>query len=632
MPADARSVIPADVHPRHSRESGNPSGKRLEGDSSRSVDAMSIEALLSNFDRLIQTPESVQRLRRFILDLAVRGKLVPQDPDDEPATELLKRIAKEKERANGFLKDLLPPVSENEQTFPTPKSWEWARLGNVSASMLGKTLNQAKNRGTYKPYLRSVNVYWLELKLSDVKQMKFEEEELEKYALRKDDVLVCEGGEAGRAAVWNEEVEGIYYQNALHRVRFFGKMNPNYFVFALCSDFNNGRLESYCTGVTIKHLTSKRLARYCFPVPPLAEQGRIVAKVDELMGLCDRLEAARTKRETTRTRLTAASFAHLNAPDPDEARFQEHAKFALDNFASLTARPEQVKVLRHTILNLAVQGKLVPQDPADKPAAELLKLIQIEKASLIKLRGIKTDKHSCPAVRDGLNFSLKPGWISVRLRQILLELQTGPFGTSLHQSDYEKAGTPVVNPASIQNGRIVPIEKMAVGSTTLERLAAFRLRQRDIVMSRRGEMGRCAKVTEREDGWLCGTGSLILRLPKCIHSCFLVILLGSPYVREYLNSSAVGATMQNLNQSILLNLVIGLPPLAEQQRIVAKVDKLMRLCDRLERSVETEDHKRTLLVEALLCRSVSNLGIVPSDRSDSNALRNAVQGHELEAT
>ena len=276
---------------------------------------MSIEALLSNFDQLIQTPESVQRLRRFILDLAVRGKLVPQDPEDESATELLKRIAKEKEQANGFLKGFLPTVSENEQTFPIPKSWEWARLGNVSASLLGKTLNQAKNRGTYKPYLRSVNVYWLELKLSDVKQMKFEEEELEKYALRKDDVLVCEGGEAGRAAVWNEEVEGIYYQNALHRVRFFGKMNPNYFVFALCSDFNNGRLESYCTGVTIKHFTSKRLARYCFPVPPLAEQGRIVAKVDELMGLCDRLEARLATGDDTRRHLLDALLYEALEPD-----------------------------------------------------------------------------------------------------------------------------------------------------------------------------------------------------------------------------------------------------------------------------------------------------------------------------
>lgn len=248
---------------------------------------MSIEALFSDFDRLMQSPESVHRLRRFILDLAVRGTLVPQDPADEPAAALLKRIAKEKRkhRENGAPRKPLPPVSENDQPFPIPKSWEWTRLGDISTSLLGKTLNKAKNRGAYKPYLRSVNVYWMKLKFSDIKEMKFEEEELEKYALRKDDVLVCEGGEAGRAAVWNEEMEGIYYQNALHRVRFFGKTDPKYFVFSLCSDFNSGRLANYCTGVTIKHLTSKRLAKYCFPLPPISEQHRIVTKVDELMGL-----------------------------------------------------------------------------------------------------------------------------------------------------------------------------------------------------------------------------------------------------------------------------------------------------------------------------------------------------------
>ena len=287
-----------------------PSNDHYPAPSSRATwtDELGIKQLLTHFNRLIQSPQSVQRLRRFILDLAVRGKLVPQDPEDEPASELLKRIAKEKKKdqKNGSIKSSLPPVSEKEQNFPIPKSWEWVRLGNVSTSLLGKTLNKAKNRGAYKPYLRSVNVYWLELKLSDVKEMKFEEHELEKYTLCKGDVLVCEGGEAGRAAVWNNEMEGIYYQNALHRVRFYGKIDPNYFVFALCSDFNNGRLASYCTGVTIKHLTSKRLAKYCLPLPPLPEQHRIVAKVDELMALCDRLEAAQAKRETTRGRLFSA--------------------------------------------------------------------------------------------------------------------------------------------------------------------------------------------------------------------------------------------------------------------------------------------------------------------------------------
>ena len=597
---------------------------------------MSIEALLSNFDRLIQTPESVQRLRRFILDLAVRGKLVPQDPDDEPASELLKRIAKEKkrlEKAGKIRKQRMnPSLTEDASPFPLPPNWQWSQIAEIG---LLSPRNEAAD---------DLPASFIPMPMIPAEYGALCSHEVRQWADIKRGYTHFAEGDVGLAKITPcfQNGKSTVFRNLtgrmgsgtteLHTVRPLF-VDPDFVVLFLKGPYFIETGIPKMTGTAgQKRVPAEYFARSPFPLPPLDEQRRIVAKVDELMGLCTKLEATQRERETTRNRLAPASLAHLNVPDPDEARFQEHAKFVLDNFASLTARPEQVKVLRHTILNLAVQGKLVPQDPADKPAAELLKLIQIEKASLIKLRKIKTDKHSCPAVRDGLNFSLKPGWISVRLRQILLELQTGPFGSSLHQSDYEKAGTPVVNPASIQNGRIVPIEKMAVGSTTLERLAAFRLRQRDIVMSRRGEMGRCAKVTEREDGWLCGTGSLILRLPKCIYSCFVVILLGSPYVREYLNGSAVGATMQNLNQSILLNLVIGLPPLAEQQRIVAKVDKLMRLCDRLERSVETEDHKRTLLVEALLCRSVSNPGIVRSDRSDSNALRNAVQGHELEAT
>ena len=152
----------------------------------------------------------------------------------------------------------------------------------------------------------------------------------------------------------------------------------------------------------------------------------------------------------------------------------------------------------------------------------------------------------------------------------------------------------------MQDGKIVPVEKMAVGAETLERLATFKLRVGDIVMGRRGEMGRCAVVTEQEDGWLCGTGSLILRLPRYLYPEYLAMLIGSPYVREYLGGSAVGATMQNLNQSILLKMSIGLPPLAEQHRIVAKVDELMALCDRLEASLATSEETRERSIEALL--------------------------------
>ena len=278
------------------------------------------------------------------------------------------------------------------------------------------------------------------------------------------------------------------------------------------------------------------------------------------------------------------------------------AKRLLNHYERIADAPDAIARLRRFILDLAVRGKLVPQDVSDEPASELLKRIAKERAHLVKSGETREEKTKKPANLNDVPFKIKASWITATFEQILIELQTGPFGSSLHQSDYQMGGVPVVNPASIQNEQIVPIEKMAVGTTTLERLSTFKLRVGDIVMARRGEMGRCAVVTEREAGWLCGTGSLILRLPAFVCGRFFVLLIGSPYVRDYLGGSAVGATMQNLNQGILLNLAIGLPPVAEQHRIVAKVDELMALCDQLETTRREQEVARDRLAAASLAR------------------------------
>jgi type I restriction enzyme, S subunit len=278
-----------------------------------------------------------------------------------------------------------------------------------------------------------------------------------------------------------------------------------------------------------------------------------------------------------------------------------NAKRLLARYERIADAPDAIARLRRFILNLAVRGKLVPQDPTEEPASELLKRIAAEKARLTTAKGIRTPA-AAPVSASDLPFELPEGWQAVAFKQILAELLTGPFGSSLHQSDYQVGGTPVINPASIQNERIVSIDKMAVGAETLGRLANFKLRAGDIVMGRRGEMGRCAAVTRQEEGWLCGTGSLILRLPPSVFTRFFVMLIGSPYAREYLGGSAVGTTMQNLNQSILLDLIVALPPLAEQRRIVAKVNQLMALCDRLEAARKAREAARDRLAAASLAR------------------------------
>ena len=563
----------------HSRESGNPDPAGQ---------------LLTHFERITDAPDASPRLRRFILDLAVRGKLVPQDPNDEPASELLKRIAKEKTRLvkAGKVRKQKPiaPTEQAEQPLTPPRGWSVTRLGWIAECLdyMRKPVNgderkrriAGKSQSELFPYFGATQQQgWIDDYIFDEELVLLGEDGVPFFEpLREKAYLI-----AGKSWVNN------------HAHVFRATLVSSQFLVHYLNVFDySGRV----VGATRSKLNQAKAIDIPIMLPPLAEQHRIVAKVDELMTLCDRFEAARMEREATCDRMTTASLSRLNAPDPEPATFQNHAAFALNNLTPLTTRPDQIKVLRQTILNLAVRGKLVPQDPNDELASELLKRIEKEKKSLIRSGKIMGSKPSSPVIIE--DFDLRAGWVFARFREILVELQTGPFGSTLHQSDYEKGGTPVVNPASIQKERIVSIEKMAVGAATIKRLATFRLRQGDIVMGRRGEMGRCAEVTQRENGWLCGTGSLILRLPKCLYPRFFVMLLGSPYAREYLSRSSVGATMQNLNQSILLNLVIGLPPLAEQHRIVAKVDELMALCDRLEASLATSDDTRCHLLDALL--------------------------------
>jgi len=251
---------------------------------------MSPKQLLAYFDRVAEAPGAVPRLRRFVRELAVRGKLVPQDEQD-------RTTGRGTVRADyGLL----------EAPFCVPESWTWVTVRSVSDARLGKMLDKAKNKGSPKRYLRNVNVRWFDFDLSDVFEMPFEEDELEEFSLRAGDVLVCEGGEPGRAAVWDEREQDIYFQKAIHRLRFETSVAPAFFVIALRESFDSGRLAEYYTGVGIKHLTGRGLASFRFACPQVAEQHRIVAKVDELMALCDRLEAQLATAQTESSRLLEA--------------------------------------------------------------------------------------------------------------------------------------------------------------------------------------------------------------------------------------------------------------------------------------------------------------------------------------
>ncbi|MFU6375752.1 restriction endonuclease subunit S [Metapseudomonas otitidis] len=257
--------------------------------------AQSWQRLAEHFHTLFTTESSIDALKQTLLQLAVMGKLVPQDPSDEPASELLKRIAEEKARLvkEGILRKQksLPEVDEAEKPYALPLTWKWTRFDSVSNNRLGKMLDKAKNKGELRPYLRNTNVQWFKFELDDLKCMRFEEYELDEYRVNPGDLVICEGGEPGRCAVWQGEVEDMFIQKALHRARPWLGISPFFLQFCLKADAHSRFLDQFFTGATIKHFSGEKLAKYPVPLPPLAEQHRIVAKVDQLMALCDQLKA-----------------------------------------------------------------------------------------------------------------------------------------------------------------------------------------------------------------------------------------------------------------------------------------------------------------------------------------------------
>ena len=252
--------------------------------------------------------ELILQTKAKILDLAIHGKLVPQNPDDEPASVLLERIRAEKETLikQGKIKrdkkesiifkgednsyyvrqDTHTEAIDEQFIFELPDNWEWCSLLNIAKMELGKTLDSAKNTGINYPYLRSVNVRWNDVDLSDLKEMRFEPEELERYTVRLNDLLICEGGDVGRSCVWTDDKE-ILYQNALHRVRFYGECNPFYFMYYMMYYESLGIIKALCKGVTIKHLTGNVLSLIPFALPPIKEQSRIVEKLNQIFTLID---------------------------------------------------------------------------------------------------------------------------------------------------------------------------------------------------------------------------------------------------------------------------------------------------------------------------------------------------------
>ena len=240
--------------------------------------------------------------------------------------------------------------------------------------------------------------------------------------------------------------------------------------------------------------------------------------------------------------------------------------------------------LKNSILQMAIAGKLVEQRAEEGTAEELFAQIQEEKQRLVAEGKLKKQKPLPEITEDEKPFDIPESWKWVRFQDLMLEISTGPFGSMLHKTDYIANGIPLVNPANIINSKIVESDKMMISEETANRLGKYRLSSGMIVMGRRGEMGRCAIVEPEQNGWVCGTGSFFMNPSKSLHLSYMIKLFSTVYAKAYLAGESVGTTMSNLNHTILRSIPIPLPSLAEQKRIVAKIEQLLPHIERYEKA------------------------------------------------
>ncbi|KJF91709.1 restriction endonuclease subunit S [Photobacterium leiognathi] len=546
----------------------------------------------------------MKKLRELILELAVRGKLVPQDPNDEPASVLLERIAAEKAQLVKEKKikkpKLLPPLTS--QDLPNlPQGWEWAYFPDIADYAPGKT--PATKNATYWDETEK-GVPWISIAdLNDTGTVETSskkvsevacEQVFKKNPVRSGTMLMSFKLTVGKVSILDVDA---YHNEAIISIFPYTGIQQNYLFKVLPSIANSGNKKNAIMGFT---LNSESLALLTIPVPPTIEQHRIVAKVDELMTLCDQLEQ-QTEDSIEAHQLLVSTLLNTLTHSADADELMENWARISDHFDTLFTTEESIDQLKQTILQLAVMGKLVPQDPNDEPASVLLERIAEEKAQLIKEKKIKKQKALPPIADDEKPFDLPNGWEWCRFSDMSNEVATGPFGSMIHKRDYIEGGTPLINPSHMIDSKIIEDNSITVSDIKVSELSSYKLFENDIVMARRGEMGRCALVSKREEGWLCGTGSFVLKFNQSLSRQYILLMFRTSYVREYLGGKSIGTTMTNLNHGILNKMPLLLPPIAQQHRIVTKVEEMMVLCNqlkaRLERSKTTQLHLTDAIVE-----------------------------------
>lgn len=481
-----------------------------------------------------------EQLKLSILQSAFQGKLTGECVPNETADDLYQQIQSEKQRLISEKKikkeKPLPEISADEIPFDIPDNWRWCYVGDLFLHNTGKAQNSSgSTNGIIRKFITTSNLYWGEFDFTKVKEMPFTDTELERCTVKRGDLLVCEGGDCGRSAVWDYDEE-VCIQNHVHRLRPYRDVNIYYFYYLFYLYKNTGRLRG--RGVAIQGLSNEAIHKVVLPLAPLEEQHRIVAKIEELLPYVDRYATAYEKLE------------------------QFNAKFPND--------------MKKSILEYVIQGKLVEQRAEEGTGEELYRQIQAEKQQLIKEGKIKKEKPLPKITEDELPFDIPESWKWCRLSDVI-DVRDGT-----HDSPkYVPVGIPLVTSKNLVNG---VIDYGNVKYITQEDADKINVRSMvdddDILFAMIGSIGN--PVLVKKDREFCIKNMALFKRFANTDISMRYVYWFLFYAQYKLKKEASGGVQSFISLSRFREYLIPLPPVAEQNRIVAKLEEILPLCERLK--------------------------------------------------
>ncbi|HBB2806664.1 TPA: restriction endonuclease subunit S [Escherichia coli] len=545
----------------------------------------------------------IKKLRELILELAVRGKLVPQDPNDEPASELLKRIAAEKAELvkQGKIKKQkpLPEISEEEKPFELPEGWEWARINDIASFTNGYAFKSSEFQNSGVGIVKIGDIdssgFISTAGMSYVSEKKINVLPEEMRVNPGDMVIAMSGATTGKLG-FNKTKSTFLLNQRVGKIVTYS-VDKEFIYHYLSTRIEENLFISL--GSAIPNISTAQINNIIIPIPPSDEQVKIIARVKLLISLCDQLEQQSLTSLDAHQQLVETLLGTLTDSQNAEELAENWARIS-EHFDTLFTTEASVDALKQTILQLAVMGKLVPQDPNDEPASELLKRIAQEKAQLVKEGKIKKQKPLPPISDEEKPFELPEGWEWCKFG-LTSEFINGDRGSNYpNKNEYVSQGIPWINTGHIEkNGTLTVTEMNFITEGKFNELRSRKIQKGDLVYCLRGAtFDKTAFVIPYETGAIASS-LMIIRPFITEMGGYIYNYLTSPFGRSQIYRFDNGSAQPNLSANSVMLYSFPCPPLTEQYRIFSQVGLLHELCDKLKTRIKTAQQTQLHLADAL---------------------------------